>query len=165
MHFYFYSSGIYNVARLRTELLFNNTSLVPRPIPSCSACNIEKLGMGLGTKLQQYTASKKTPCRFPFRSVPFRDPEYAWHFAHAWNHVEEVTSSWHLLSQNAYCGSHQVQIIFSPLLKASVILYAPSSGGKDSCYNMIKCVAAGHEIVALANLRPAEKGPSLSPNY
>ncbi|XP_060118097.1 diphthine--ammonia ligase isoform X2 [Heteronotia binoei] len=30
------------------------------------------------------------------------------------------------------------------------------SGGKDSCYNMMHCVAAGHEIVALANLRPAE---------
>ncbi|XP_060071126.1 uncharacterized protein LOC132551040 [Ylistrum balloti] len=29
------------------------------------------------------------------------------------------------------------------------------SGGKDSCYNMIQCVAEGHEIVALANLRPA----------
>ena len=27
------------------------TSLVPRPIPSFSACNIEKLGMGLGTRL------------------------------------------------------------------------------------------------------------------
>ncbi|XP_039234245.1 diphthine--ammonia ligase isoform X5 [Pipra filicauda] len=30
------------------------------------------------------------------------------------------------------------------------------SGGKDSCYNMMQCVAAGHQIVALANLRPAE---------
>ncbi|XP_048394258.1 diphthine--ammonia ligase isoform X3 [Stegostoma tigrinum] len=29
------------------------------------------------------------------------------------------------------------------------------SGGKDSCYNMMQCVAAGHEVVALANLRPA----------
>ncbi|XP_064177698.1 diphthine--ammonia ligase isoform X2 [Anguilla rostrata] len=28
------------------------------------------------------------------------------------------------------------------------------SGGKDSCYNMMQCVAAGHRIVALANLRP-----------
>ncbi|XP_010137521.1 PREDICTED: diphthine--ammonia ligase, partial [Buceros rhinoceros silvestris] len=27
-------------------------------------------------------------------------------------------------------------------------------GGKDSCYNMMQCVAAGHQIVALANLRP-----------
>uniref|UniRef100_A0A3Q2CBF9 Diphthine--ammonia ligase n=1 Tax=Cyprinodon variegatus TaxID=28743 RepID=A0A3Q2CBF9_CYPVA len=30
------------------------------------------------------------------------------------------------------------------------------SGGKDSCFNMIKCVSAGHKIVALANLRPAK---------
>ncbi|XP_019909921.2 diphthine--ammonia ligase isoform X2 [Esox lucius] len=29
------------------------------------------------------------------------------------------------------------------------------SGGKDSCYNMMQCVAAGHSVVALANLRPA----------
>uniref|UniRef100_A0A8C6WV99 Diphthine--ammonia ligase n=1 Tax=Neogobius melanostomus TaxID=47308 RepID=A0A8C6WV99_9GOBI len=29
------------------------------------------------------------------------------------------------------------------------------SGGKDSCYNMMQCVAAGHRLVALANLRPA----------
>lgn len=32
------------------------------------------------------------------------------------------------------------------------------SGGKDSCYNMMQCVAAGHQIVALANLRPAFTG-------
>ncbi|XP_069861827.1 LOW QUALITY PROTEIN: diphthine--ammonia ligase [Dipodomys merriami] len=30
------------------------------------------------------------------------------------------------------------------------------SGGKDSCYNMMQCVSAGHQIVALANLRPDE---------
>lgn len=28
------------------------------------------------------------------------------------------------------------------------------SGGKDSTYNMMQCIAAGHEIVALANLYP-----------
>lgn len=33
-----------------------------------------------------------------------------------------------------------------------------SSGGKDSCYNMMQCVAAGHQLVALANLRPAHTG-------
>lgn len=32
------------------------------------------------------------------------------------------------------------------------------SGGKDSSYNMMKCVAEGHEIVALANLHPKDKG-------
>ncbi|CAH0393653.1 unnamed protein product [Bemisia tabaci] len=31
------------------------------------------------------------------------------------------------------------------------------SGGKDSCYSMLQCVAAGHEIVALANLCPETK--------
>jgi len=32
------------------------------------------------------------------------------------------------------------------------------SGGKDSCYNMMQCVSAGHTIVALANLRPPAHG-------
>ncbi|CAC5365164.1 DPH6 [Mytilus coruscus] len=31
------------------------------------------------------------------------------------------------------------------------------SGGKDSCYNMMQCVIEGHDIIALANLRPKEK--------
>ncbi|KAG6440930.1 hypothetical protein O3G_MSEX001651 [Manduca sexta] len=31
------------------------------------------------------------------------------------------------------------------------------SGGKDSCYNMMQCVGAGHTIVALANLQPLHK--------
>lgn len=31
------------------------------------------------------------------------------------------------------------------------------SGGKDSCYNMCKCVDDGHEIVALANLYPGSE--------
>lgn len=31
------------------------------------------------------------------------------------------------------------------------------SGGKDSCYNMMQCIAAGHDIVALANLKPQSK--------
>ncbi|PSN32555.1 Diphthine--ammonia ligase [Blattella germanica] len=35
------------------------------------------------------------------------------------------------------------------------------SGGKDSCYNMVQCVAAGHDIVALANLRPENKADEL----
>uniref|UniRef100_A0A3B3V0Q2 Diphthamine biosynthesis 6 n=1 Tax=Poecilia latipinna TaxID=48699 RepID=A0A3B3V0Q2_9TELE len=38
-------------------------------------------------------------------------------------------------------------------IKAKENLYI--DGGKDSCYNMMQCVAAGHKIVALANLRPA----------
>lgn len=40
------------------------------------------------------------------------------------------------------------------------------SGGKDSCYSMMKCVAAGHQIVALANLQPAAKvGKPLLASY
>ena len=31
------------------------------------------------------------------------------------------------------------------------------SGGKDSCYSMLQCIAAGHKIVALANLRPKDR--------
>ncbi|XP_052769355.1 uncharacterized protein LOC128209374 isoform X2 [Mya arenaria] len=31
------------------------------------------------------------------------------------------------------------------------------SGGKDSCYNMMQCVAEGHQIVAIANLKPKHK--------
>ena len=31
---------------------------------------------------------------------------------------------------------------------------ALASGGKDSTYAMMKCVAHGHEVVALANLYP-----------
>ena len=32
------------------------------------------------------------------------------------------------------------------------------SGGKDSCFNMMHCVAQGHEVVALANLKPPQQG-------
>ncbi|XP_048734768.2 uncharacterized protein LOC125650470 [Ostrea edulis] len=31
------------------------------------------------------------------------------------------------------------------------------SGGKDSCYNMMQCVSEGHQIIALANLKPDKK--------
>ena len=30
------------------------------------------------------------------------------------------------------------------------------SGGKDSCYNLVQCVAAGHEVTCLAHLVPRE---------
>eukprot|EP00892_Ulva_mutabilis_P002713 jgi/Ulvmu1/12442/UM009_0094.1 len=33
------------------------------------------------------------------------------------------------------------------------------SGGKDSCYNILKCQEHGHELIALANLHPAPSGP------
>ena len=38
----------------------------------------------------------------------------------------------------------------------SLKVVALVSGGKDSCYSMLQCVSAGHEIVALANLRPKD---------
>ena len=31
------------------------------------------------------------------------------------------------------------------------------SGGKASCFNMMQCIAAGHEIAALANISPHNK--------
>lgn len=30
------------------------------------------------------------------------------------------------------------------------------SGGKDSCFNILHCLSQGHELIALANLRPAD---------
>lgn len=35
------------------------------------------------------------------------------------------------------------------------------SGGKDSIFNLMQCIAAGHEIVALANLYPVGKGEKI----
>lgn len=40
------------------------------------------------------------------------------------------------------------------------------SGGKDSFYNLMQCVANGHTVVALGNLHPApvdNKGTALFP--
>ncbi len=31
------------------------------------------------------------------------------------------------------------------------------SGGKDSCFSMMQVVAAGHTVVAVANLRPEDE--------
>lgn len=45
-------------------------------------------------------------------------------------------------------GAHY--IITSHTMKVVALV----SGGKDSCYNMLQCVHHGHQIVALANLRP-----------
>lgn len=33
------------------------------------------------------------------------------------------------------------------------------SGGKDSCFNILRCQQHGHEVVALANLHPHETAP------
>ena len=39
------------------------------------------------------------------------------------------------------------------------------SGGKDSCYSMLQCVAAGHKIVGLANLRPTNNDENELDSY
>ncbi|CAL1527094.1 unnamed protein product [Lymnaea stagnalis] len=39
------------------------------------------------------------------------------------------------------------------------------SGGKDSCFNMMCCIAEGHEIVALANLRPEDQAQDELDSY
>ena len=41
-------------------------------------------------------------------------------------------------------------------MENSLKVVALISGGKDSCYSMLKCVSKGHQIVALANLRPKD---------
>lgn len=35
------------------------------------------------------------------------------------------------------------------------------SGGKDSVFNLVECVAHGHEIVCLANLHGPDQGAEL----
>ncbi|KAB1278268.1 Diphthine--ammonia ligase [Camelus dromedarius] len=50
----------------------------------------------------------------------------------------------------------RVAALISNLIFIYLFIYLFFSGGKDSCYNMMQCIAAGHQIVALANLRPAE---------
>jgi diphthamide synthase (EF-2-diphthine--ammonia ligase) len=47
-------------------------------------------------------------------------------------------------------------------MSASYRVLALVSGGKDSCYSMIECVSAGHQIVGLANLRPLDEDGKLS---
>ncbi|XP_022246781.1 diphthine--ammonia ligase-like isoform X3 [Limulus polyphemus] len=44
-----------------------------------------------------------------------------------------------------------------PLKRMHGVRQSSQGGGKDSCYGMLQCVAAGHEIVALANLYPKDQ--------
>lgn len=44
---------------------------------------------------------------------------------------------------------------------SSLNVIALISGGKDSVFNIIKCVQQGHKIVALANLYPNEMGKEI----
>jgi len=39
------------------------------------------------------------------------------------------------------------------------------SGGKDSCYNMVQCVAAGHELTCLAHLVPSDNSCHEADSY
>ena len=39
------------------------------------------------------------------------------------------------------------------------------SGGKDSCYNLMKCVENGHQLVALINLYPADESKDELDSY
>jgi diphthine-ammonia ligase len=47
----------------------------------------------------------------------------------------------------------------------SMKVVALVSGGKDSCYNILKCKQHGHEVVALANLMPHEGAPDELDSY
>eukprot|EP00741_Cyanophora_paradoxa_P015193 tig00020849_g14664.t1 len=44
------------------------------------------------------------------------------------------------------------------MAQAQYNVVALISGGKDSCFNVLKCIEYGHRVVALANLHPAEEG-------
>ena len=70
------------------------------------------------------------------------------------NIFESESSARCLLFDLRVAGNSKFRRIFfcsSGLMMRTVALI---SGGKDSCYNMLQCIAAGHEIVALANLYP-----------
>lgn len=45
-------------------------------------------------------------------------------------------------------------LTYSVVCRFKMKVVALISGGKDSTFNMMQCIAAGHEIVALANLVP-----------
>ncbi|KAJ8986079.1 hypothetical protein NQ317_003373 [Molorchus minor] len=50
-----------------------------------------------------------------------------------------------------------VPFYLKQVYKLTMKVVALVSGGKDSTFNMMQCIAAGHEIVALANLVPHTK--------
>lgn len=59
------------------------------------------------------------------------------------------------------CALLSVRVSVCKIKAIKMRVVAMVSGGKDSSYNMMKCVAEGHEIVALANLHPKDKGLTL----
>ena len=50
--------------------------------------------------------------------------------------------------------SYTVQANTFTAVKVEMKFVALLSGGKDSCYNIMKCLEQGHELVCLANLMP-----------
>ena len=57
----------------------------------------------------------------------------------------------------SHCSHHEarglVEVRYPPLRWRRLQLIC-SSGGKDSCFNLMHCEANGHDIVAVANLCP-----------
>jgi len=45
------------------------------------------------------------------------------------------------------------------VIKITMKVVGLISGGKDSCFSLMECMRHGHEVVALANLYPAETAP------
>ncbi|KAJ1997658.1 diphthine--ammonia ligase [Coemansia thaxteri] len=61
--------------------------------------------------------------------------------------------------QHEKSGSGQRTMPAPILYAVTMKVVALVSGGKDSTYNMMKCVENGHEIVALAHAHPPEDAP------
>ncbi len=62
-----------------------------------------------------------------------------------------------LVKPTNHSAPWNVPLLYCPGRKLCIKMkvVALLSGGKDSCYNMMKCIEHGHDIVALANLKPA----------
>ena len=64
---------------------------------------------------------------------------------------------------NSQIGFTQIlsELVLKMEAEKKLYVLALISGGKDSIFNIIKCVQAGHTIVALANLYPPEMGQEI----
>lgn len=77
------------------------------------------------------------------------------------NHVKDVCwvqASFYIAAVTVFASSRSIvrllHIMSQSPTKHKVIGLV--SGGKDSCFNLMHCVANGHEIVALATLMPEQ---------
>ena len=64
--------------------------------------------------------------------------------------------------------NHHFTTAFSCLKLSGMVAHrvlALVSGGKDSCFSMLECVAAGHTVVALANLKPHDESENELDSY